>query len=405
MIEKKVKKLPDSPGVYFFLDSQKKAIYIGKATSLKDRVKSYLGKDILLTRGPLIEKMVAETKAINFKETESVLEALILEANLIKKHRPKYNSMGKDDKSWNYVAITDEEFPRVLTIRQKDLDSYKLLNLPTYKLKTVFGPFPHGNQLQEALKIIRRIFPFRDEKSKNPHTERFYRQIGLAPDTTSKDAKKEYKKNIRNINLFFDGKKQKIIRLLEKEMALEARKHNFEKSAELRNKIFALKHIQDIALLKTTNYRPLTDNYRIESYDIAHISGKFVVGGMVVLENGELKKSDYRKFKIRIKPGIDDTGALKEVIQRRLKHKEWRIPDLISVDGGIAQKRAAEVTTQESGFDIPVVSIVKNEKHKPEQILGDKKIVKKHQKDLLLANQETHRFTISYHRNLREKLI
>lgn len=399
-LQNKIKNLPDSPGVYFFFNSKREILYIGKASSLRDRVKSYFSKDLFLSRSPLIEKMVDESSDIKFQKTDSVLEALILEANLIKKHQPRYNTQEKDDKSWNYVVITKEDFPRILTVRQKDLS----LNPKPYTLMASFGPFPHGGQLKEALKIIRKIFPFLDQNIKNLHTERFYQELGLAPKTNSEEAKKEYQRTIRHLKLFFEGKKKNIINGLLREMKKEIKKENFEKAAELRNKIFALEHIADIALLKSTNYGLSTTNYRIESYDIAHIMGKFVVGGMAVIEGGELNKSEYRKFRIRIDPGVNDPAALKEIIKRRLNHKEWALPGLIVVDGGLIQKRAAENAIKESGFQIPTVSVVKDERHRAKKILGDKNIVERHEEEILLSNIEAHRFTVKYHRTLRETI-
>ncbi len=397
----KISRLPSFPGVYFFLDKKRRVIYIGKATSIRSRVRSYFGKDILVTRGPLIEKMIGEAQDVKFQKTDSVLEALILEANLIKKHQPKYNTQEKDDKSFNYVVITKENFPRILIVRGKDLK----YSLPAHTPQAyVAGPFPHSGQLKEALKIIRKIFPFLGEESRTAHSERFYHELGLAPKTETPEAKKEYQKTVRHIKLFFEGKKKYLVKELEMEMKAEAKNHNFEKASVLRNKIFSLKHIQDIALIKNQlPIQPTTNNkkFRIESFDVAHITGKFVVGAMVVIENGELKKSDYRKFKIRIRPGINDPATLKEIIKRRLKHQEWPLPDLISVDGGIIQKRAAETAVKEFGFKIPVASVVKDERHKPRQILGQQDLIEKHQRELLLANHEAHRFALKYHRILR----
>jgi len=141
--------LPETPGIYFFLGQGKKILYIGKATSLKDRVKSYFVSD--LNRSPLILKMVDEAIAIQFEETDSVLEALMLEVSLIKTHKPKYNTREKDDKSFNYIIITKETYPSVLKVRAKSLPFFDK------QIKYKFGPFPHGGELNEALKIIRKI--------------------------------------------------------------------------------------------------------------------------------------------------------------------------------------------------------------------------------------------------------
>ena len=152
--------LPDEAGVYIFKKGPK-ILYIGKATSLRDRVRSYFAADLVQGRGERIVAMVAAATSVAHQTTDSILEALILEATLIKKHQPPYNVDEKDNKSWNYVVVTKENFPRVLIIRGRELFA---LSTKNYQLKTIFGPFPHGSQLQEAMKIIRRIFPFRDAK-------------------------------------------------------------------------------------------------------------------------------------------------------------------------------------------------------------------------------------------------
>src|SRR3989344_605506 len=233
-------RLPDRPGVYFFLKNRK-IIYIGKATSLRDRVKSYFGKDLIETRGPILVDMVFRADKIKWQTTDSVLEALILEAELIKKHQPKYNTKEKSDKSFNYVSLTKEKLPKVIIVRGKTL------NLKIYK--KVFGPYPNSSQLKEALKIVRRIFPFLDEKSKN-YLE-FYRQINLVPDLNDR---KLYLQNIRNIILFFSGKKQQIFKNLKKEMKEYAKKREFEKAGEIKRQIFAYSFISDVALLKQDNF-------------------------------------------------------------------------------------------------------------------------------------------------------
>jgi excinuclease ABC subunit C len=175
-------KLPENPGVYLFKKG-KSILYVGKATSLKDRVKSYFSKDLIATRGPLLVDMIFKADRVEFEATDSVLEALILEAHLIKKLQPKYNTKEKDNKSYNYVVITDEPFPKVLIERGKNIDfkNLKLLTL-NFKLSTVYGPFPHGAILKEALQIVRRIFPFIDKQSSKKDNYEFYRQLGLTPD-------------------------------------------------------------------------------------------------------------------------------------------------------------------------------------------------------------------------------
>lgn len=420
-----LKKLPDTPGVYQFLRG-KEILYIGKATSLKDRVRSYFNKDIVNTRSPLIAKMLSEFDDIDFIKTDSVLEALILEAKLIKKYQPEANIKEKDNRSFNYVVVTEEDWPRVLVIREREIEKNEN-EFNKFSIRKTFGPFPNGSQLREAMKIVRKIFPFRDkcipadeQNIKKSLVLRnfsgagcFNRQIGLCPGVcTGEISKKEYEGIIKNIILFFDGDKKKIIKKMKNEMNKLAKNKNFEKAGEIKNKIFTLNHIQDISLIKDFSAKIQSNSFdktfRIESYDIAHMSGRNTVGVMVVLEDGEIKKSDYRKFKIK-EDKNNDTDSLKEVIERRLGHNEWVFPDIIVVDGGLAQKSIVEKILKENKLNIPVFSVVKDEYHKPKNILGNRNSVKSFgkwenlERDILLSNYEAHRFAINYHKKLRGK--
>lgn len=391
----KKNKLPDSPGVYFFLKG-KDILYIGKATSLKDRVKSYFGKDLIATRGPILVDMVFNAEKIDWQKTGSVLEALILEAALIKKYQPKYNTKEKSDKSFNYVVITKEKLPKVAIVRGKDL--------PNFTKGYVFGPFTNGSQLKVAMKIIRPIFPYIDEQSMKRDNSEFYKQLGLSPDLKNQEALVAYKKNIINLKLFFEGKKKKIIANLKKEMKDYAKKREFELANEVKKRIFALLHINDVALLKNENITPIYKNVlRIEAYDIAHMSGKNMVGVMTVVENNTAVKSEYKKFKIRTETDANDTGALTEVLKRRLAHIEWQYPNLIVVDGGVAQINAAEKVLNGLSINIPVVSVVKDDRHKPRAIKGDGRLALDHKQEILLGNSEAHRFAIAYHKNMRAR--
>lgn len=377
-------KLPDKPGIYIF-KKDKDILYVGKATSLKNRVKSYFSGE---PRSPIIAKMVEESNNLSFEETDSALEALILEAEYIKKYQPIYNSKEKDNKSFNYVVITDEELPKIITIRSREL--FKKIDL---KVKYQFGPFTSGSSLKEALRIIRKIFPFLDDKT-NKNNKIFYKQLGLLPE------KLEYKKNIKNIKLFFEGKKRKILLDLKKDMKEAIKKEEFELADRIKKQIFSLEHIRDVSLIDDSFVKDSReeDGYRIEAYDVAHTSGKEVVGVMTVVVDGVPEKSGYRKFKL--KEGNNDVRALKEMVERRLAHTEWRYPRLIVLDGGKAQRNTTEKVLEENGVYIPVVAVTKDERHRPKSILGETK----HQKEALLANNEAHRFAIGFHRNRRDKL-
>lgn len=399
--------LPSKPGVYYFLGPRKKILYIGKATSLKSRVRSYFTDDIVDKRSKLIEKMVQEAVTIEVTETDSVLEALILETNLIRTHKPYYNTRSKDDKSYNHLIITKEEFPRVLVVRGKDLAT----KYPADEIKYHFGPFPSGQLFKEALRIVRKLFRFYDtkipvgqEKSKMAKGKiDFNRQIGLYPDNHSKT---EYNKTIRHLRLFFEGKKRQLIKELEKEMMSLAKAEKFEAADSVKKRIFALNHIQDIALIKDENKAYRDDQrVRIEAYDIAHLSGEDMVGVMTVIEGGEVAKSEYKKFNIKGFDKANDPGALSEMLSRRLKHSEWSMPQFIVVDGSTAQKNAMQKVLRDFSLTIPVVGVVKDEHHKPIRLIGQKDIIEKHKSSILLANSESHRFAITFHRNKRRKRL
>jgi excinuclease ABC subunit C len=349
-----------------------------------------------------------------------VLEALILEANLVHSYKPKANTDLKDDKSFNYVVITKEDFPRVLVVRGKELAEQNPLRrsrAPVHlsgaedfgKPLHTFGPFPHGMQLKEGMKIIRRIFPYRDTCEPTSGKRCFNAQLGLCPGVCSGEiSKKEYKKIIKRISLFFKGKKKELMRSLEKDMKTLAKEERFEEASKLRKQMFALGHIQDVSLIKE-EYRSPTGvvqlNSRIEAYDVAHLGGSATVGVMVVVEDGVAHKNEYRKFKIRAAKAGDDTGALREILSRRLGHDEWPMPRLVVVDGATAHINAAETILRSYGVHIPVVGVVKDEKHRPREIRGDTLLIGGRERAILLANAEAHRFAIQYHRTRSRKSL
>lgn len=397
--------LPDAPGVYFFLDARKNVLYIGKATSLKSRVRSYFAHDIKEKRSELIENMVAEATTVEVTVTESVLEALILETNLIRTHKPRYNTRSKDDKSYNHLVITNEEWPRVLVVRGKDLTE----KFTEKEIKYHFGPFPSGGLLREALKIVRKLFQFYDTKEPVGFERTkfargkfdFNRQIGLYPNHTDKAL---YDRTIRHLKLFFEGKKRQIIKELEKDMMAAAKAEEFELAARIKKRIFALEHIQDIALIKAERANLRTGRtIRIEAYDIAHLDGKDMVGVMTVVDGSEPKKDEYRKFKIKTLKDANDPAALKEVLIRRLLHPEWPFPNIIVVDGNEVQKRTAELVLAEHALLIPVVAVVKDDRHKANRLLGSKPLIEAHKLEILHANAEAHRFAITYFRHKQRK--
>ncbi|MEK7478016.1 MAG: UvrB/UvrC motif-containing protein [Patescibacteria group bacterium] len=397
--------LPDTPGVYFF-KTDSEIIYIGKATSLHDRVRSYFNAEVVNARGPGIVAMVEQADSLSFTQTDSGLEALIWEALQIKKYRPKYNVREKDDKSFNFVIVTKEDYPRVLTIRGKELaESANLQKQIRYK----FGPFPRGGELREAMKIIRRIFPYRTKCLPNSGKLCFDAQIGLCPGVCGGlIGQKEYGQTIHNLKNLFLGKKKDIVKTLEKQMKKAAKQEDFERAVAIRNRLFGLNHIRDVALIK--NRYDLSDAqslYRIEAYDIAHLGGKNTVGAMAVVEGGEPARSEYRHFKIkgRAKDQANDIANLTEIVLRRFGHDDWRLPNLIVIDGGQAQLSALNKIVTALELKIKTASMVKDEHHRAKNILGNREVVENHEQEILLANSEAHRFALDFHRRLRRRVL
>jgi excinuclease ABC subunit C len=386
--------LPDSPGIYKFIGLGK-ILYIGKAASLRDRVRSYFSHDLAETRSTAIRGMVEKATSVEWETTESVLEALILEANLIKKHQPTYNVDEKDNKSFNYLVITKEAYPRILAVRGREL--YQSWN--DSDVKHLFGPFPHGGALKEAMKLVRKIFPYRDKCAPESGKPCFNAQIGLCPGICSGAMpQKEYKDTIKNIVELFSGKMGSLRRRLEKEMKDAAKNEEFEFADKLRRQVNALTHIRDVSLIKDEYRVSAGGAFRIEAYDVAHTAGSETVGVMTVVSGGEVQKSEYRKFKIRTVTN-NDVAALTEVLERRLTHPEWQMPRIIAVDGSTAQIRAAQRVMKKAGVSIPVIGVVKDEFHRPVRLAGDEKLIRAYEKEILLANNEAHRYAIGWHRN------
>lgn len=403
MEKAKAQHLPDVPGVYLF-KLGRKVLYVGKASSLRDRVRSYFDDDLIATRGPRVVDMVTRADRVAFEPTPTVLEALVREAALIRKYLPKANVEGKDDKSFLYAVITDEEIPRVLAIRGREID-FKKLSAHGYRLKTTYGPFPSGTQLREGLRLIRRIFPFFDtehpigkggkhQKAKiefNTQIEQYPREIN----------RKEYLRSIRNVSLFLSGRAKTLRKVLTREMKQAAKEERFEDAASRRRELFALDHVQDVSLIRSEQEREGGQAVRIEAYDTAHISGTNAIGVMVVLKNGIPVKQEYRTFRIRSAKN-DDIASLKEVLGRRLAHPEWEYGRVIIIDGGKVHKKAAEAVLAEAGVAIPVVAVVKDERHRPREVIGALRAGVS-EADAVRANAEAHRFALRRHQEARKR--
>lgn len=384
------KNIPQSSGVYL-IKKRKEILYIGKAGNIQKRVESYFRSS-----DNKIKKLINDATSISFLKTETVIEALILEAKLIKKIKPSYNVKEKDDRSFLYVAFTKEKFPRVILVRGREMRKKDF--------KEVFGPFVSSSNIQEALKIIRRIFPFSAHDPKKKFNKPcFDYEIGLCPGTCiNKVDRKEYLKNISNIKKFFKGEKAGILKSLKKEMLFYSNNLNFEKAEKIKRQINAVLHIRDTSLITAESFAEKRKE-RWEGYDISNISGVFAAGSMVVFEDGEPKKEEYRKFKIRTINKANDVGMLREVLSRRFK-KTWLLPFLILVDGGKGQVSATRDVLNSCGLKIPVIGVAKGEKRNKNEFIG---IIPKgiNKKDLLYLRDEAHRFAINYHKKLREDIF
>ena len=315
--------------------------------------------------------------------------------------------IGKDDKSFVFVCITDEQFPKFLIKRKTDLESE---NRDQYS--TIYGPYTSKLMITRALKIMRKIFPYHSKKQKTEKGCLDF-QLGLCPGPyVQKISAQDYKKNIKGIEMMFKGRKKLLIRQLEREMKGYSKKQEFEKATEKRNQLFALGHIQDVALIneERPNFPSFADSkrkkYRIEGYDISNIGGKLNTGSMVVFEgrygNIEPRNSQYRRFKIKTIAGADDVGAMSEVLTRRFKN-DWALPDLILLDGGKGQLNSAVKVLKANKLKIPILAIAKGPTRKKLEIHSHGDIPRISKKIITQVRDEAHRFAISYHKKLREK--
>ncbi len=413
-LKKYSKKFPNSCGVYFFLDKNKKPIYIGRAGSLKKRIASYFR-----IIDPRIKEMVQSSRGLKFQKTKTLLEAIILEANLIKKYWPKYNIMEKDDKSFDYLAILKGVYPKVLLVRGREIEKYGTGNAK------IFGPYQSYRLLKIALDLARKIFPFgkcvpaealaRAGKS-NQIKPCFDYQIGLCPGICiGAISQKEYKKNIENLILFFSGQKKKLLKKLKKDASTGSAQEAQKSKMQLK----ALEHVSDVALLQGSDNVLVSNRKgifgRIEGYDISHLYGRNPVGAMVVFENGEKNPAEYRLFKIKnLKEdkNYSDTDMLREILERRLKHKEWNYSDIVFVDGGLGQVKIVKEVLEKNNVFVPVVGLAKTGGHSASAYAADKLIIvnaKKTNKELLISSKklfqevrnEAHRFAIKFGRKVR----
>lgn len=426
-LQEKLKTLPRSAGVYFHKSASGEVIYVGKAAVLKNRVRQYFqnigDKDIKT------QALVAEIATVDWTETESEIDALFLESEMIKRYKPRYNVLLRDDKSQIFVRINmRDDVPCVTTTRQPGDDGAEY-----------YGPYYNGWAVKKALRLLRKVFPYYTSPALPKKADLNF-HLGLTPGLEAGGSLAEYRKSLRKLTRYLSGDRKKLIRELEAEMKVAAKAKDFETAASLRNSIRNLGELQrqivfgrdefldmskDQALVDLRDLLSLSElPKRIEGYDISHMSGTNNVASMVVATNGLADKAEYRKFKLHI-PGNNDFAHMNEALGRRFSGRHgWTMPDLLLIDGGKGQLDAALKILEENNLTIPTIGLAKREEeiviHKTRSnvqiatnspisqesddfvvILLDKNshVVKLLQR----LRDESHRFAVSYHTHLKRK--
>jgi len=432
----KLTNIPIKPGVYFHKNISGEIIYIGKAAILKNRVRQYFQNTKYMDKKTKV--LVAEIADVDWVETESEIDALFLEAEMVKRYMPKYNILLRDDKSLIYIKIDmKNEWPSVSFTRNPSDDGVEY-----------YGPYYNGYAIKKALRYLRKIFPYYiNHPGSNPGKRKpdLYAHLGLSPVNMSSD---EYKSNLRKLISYIKGNRRKIFSDLEKGMEKAASEHDFEKATTIRNKLTNLNELhrkimfgdkefldisKDIALCDLMELFGLKKiPVRIEGYDVSHMSGTNVVASMIVFRNGVSDRAEYRKFKTKTNRN-DDYYNIKEIMTRRLSQKNlksWGIPDLILIDGGKGQLDVAIDASEHYDITIPFFGLVKQ---KEQIVLKQHGNIKPNIKKLselngyletsdgyILINipksthiikllqrirDESHRFTSSYHTILKRNKL
>lgn len=418
-LKKKLTQLPNSPGVYFHKDKKGNLIYVGKAANLKNRVRQYFQQSTLKDAKVNAPKTVLHIKAIDDLDwvvTETEVDALFLEAELIKRYKPKYNLALRDDKSNSYVRVDIKSNHPTVTMTRRPLDDGA----------EYFGPYIDNGQVKRALKYLRRAFPYDTKKSTGRRVALDY-HIGLSPGLEeSRTSLEDYRKNLRKLMSYLRGNRTQIMNEIEKDMKQAAKDQDFELAAQLRNQLYSLKALKKQVVFGDKEYIDISKDQalnglqellelkgaptRIEGYDISHQQGTNNVASMVVFTNGIPDKAEYRKFRMRT-PGNDDFGHMREVISRRFSGRnleKWPKPDLLLIDGGKGQVGSALSVLKEKHINVPLIGLAKRFEtivmprgnEYDEIVLGvDSNVTKLLQR----IRDESHRFAVSYHSTIKTK--
>ncbi len=415
----KLNELPKTSGVYSFYGLTPKPyplnpIYIGKAINIQNRVKNHFYQPSY--RDNLF---IDKVDSFGYLKTDSEIGALILEASLIKKYQPKFNVVWRDDKNYFYVAIAQnsDRIPYVYITHQP-----KAYRAPT-SIQFI-GPFVEGTALKMTLRFLRRAFPYYTS-AKHSKLKCTWCHLGLCPGLNPD--LREYKNNIKKLILILKGKSKTVLNYLKREMTAFSKKSKFEEAGKIRDTISNLQQVMSHAniirnsKLKIENLKLKIGNSllsrRVECYDISNIQGKFATGSMVVFTDGKPDKNEYRKFKIRTGDTPNDIAMLKEVLERRFAHKDWKYPEVILIDGGKAQLNIAIKVKKERTHlnsrprlqmqEIKVISIAKGKQELfiegRKEPISLKNLPQEFYNLIKNLDDEAHRFAISYHKKLRKK--
>ncbi|HET9098006.1 MAG TPA: excinuclease ABC subunit UvrC [Candidatus Saccharimonadales bacterium] len=436
-LEKKLSQLPKEPGVYFHLDKEGKIIYVGKAAVLRNRVRQYFQKS--RARDIKTEALVEEIADIEWMSVDSEMEALFLEAEMIRRYMPRYNILLRDDKAMSYIRIDySSDYPTVSTTRRPMDDGARY-----------FGPYSSTTAVRQSLKLLRKIFPYAISRSPGAKRANLHYHLGLDPGLEEgRTSLEEYRANLRKLMSIIQGRRRSIVAEMTKEMKTAAKEQDFEKAAKLRNRIAWLEGLDRQVIFSDKEFLDISKDHalnemvallglagfpkRIEGYDISHMQGSDVVASMVVFTNGVSDKAQYRKFKTRNDIN-NDFFNMNETIKRRLSEKNlksWGRPDVILIDGGKGQLDAAIQARDSLGQSgIPFVGLAKREEqivvHKlksnvsiNENMVHELGGFMTETEEFVLINlphstnlvklfqrirDESHRFAVSYHSVLKVK--
>ncbi len=395
----KLHELPALSGVYAF-SSKHALLYIGKAANLRERVKNHFQQPTHRDHF-----FISSVEKIGYLLTRSSIEALLLESQLIKKHKPKYNVLWKDDKNYFYVILIGHPLPHIAITHR----------IPAQGIIRHEGPFVDGTSLKETLKLLRRIFPFYTSAT-HPKKICPWCQLKVCPGPFPD--MQEYKKNLASLFAVLRGQRVSVLKNMKSSMEKASKEQDFEKAAKLRDQFLALENVVSHSP-KPLHQRTSLEHAgkelqyifnaskhleRIEAYDISNIQGKQATGSMVTFMHGKPAKEWYRKFKVHITGKPNDFAMMKEVIARRMKHEEWPYPDLMLIDGGKGQLSAALVALGNNPpFMVAALAKQHNELFVPQkqQPLLLKHMPPQAQNVLLYIRDEAHRFAITYHKKLR----